>query len=118
MDKLRALLAWFLLHPRIKAAVQFLGAALGLIGIVIALFFHFQDQSKFQAAKTAEKVREAAAQVAQKQSAAQIRAALCPLVYGYVHPVPGTALNGRAAQVNSLWHAVGALVGCPNGERP
>lgn len=118
--------AWFGLHPRLRfwlrTGAGLILALVALAGVASAFYFHGQDSSKIKADRAAEQARVVAQQVAAKEQAQSsrqtslaIRAVICPLVYTYEH-LNQSSPNGP--QVAARWHAVGALVGCPDGVKP
>lgn len=117
--------AWFGVHPQLRPRLSVVVAllAVGLFGLT--LWLHSDESSALQAQKAANAAQTAAAtaqrkaeKAAEREGAALFRRAVCPLIYAYLHPVAGTQTTGRTDQVNAGWHAVGALIGCPNGTPP
>jgi hypothetical protein len=112
MTRLRAIIAWFILHPRTRGIMQFIGVTIGLTGVILALYFHATDHSQIKAERVAREAAAVAQAQSSKTSAKSIHLALCPLVYAYVHPSKG---QNVPHQILAGWHAIGGLIGCPNG---
>lgn len=101
------------MRQNIRTAIGIVALLVAIIGFGVTLYLHGQDNSKIKAEKVARQAAAVAQEQSSKTTGKAIRLTLCPLVFAYVHPDPGT--RSPTLKVTAGWHAVGALIGCPDG---
>lgn len=92
-----------------------LALVIAVVGLILTFTLHSQDDSRINADRAATQASNRARQEAAKTTDSALHAAICPLVWTYEN-LGRSSPNGP--QVATGWHAIGALLGCPDGTKP